>query len=76
MVTKAENSSLGNELVAVQKLFSLAFPNNVASSDYLKCQTTDPVSTSESSVIASEYIDLTSCVQDTHVTLPTLNGYL
>lgn len=74
MITKAENSSLGNELLAVQELFALAFPDDAADCDYLHCQTTDTVTTSESSTNASEFIDLSSCMQDTLVTVPTLNG--
>lgn len=73
MITKAQNSSLGNELIAVQELFALAFPN-AADSGYLHCQTTDTVTASESSTNTFEFIDLSSCMQDTLVTVPTLNG--
>ncbi|KAL8104343.1 uncharacterized protein LOC141678554 isoform X2 [Apium graveolens] len=76
MITKTENSSLGNELIAIQELFALAFPDDAADRDYLHCQTTDTVTTSESSTITSEFIDLSSCMQDTLVTVPTLNGWL
>ncbi|KAK1379313.1 putative Calmodulin [Heracleum sosnowskyi] len=76
MITKAENSSIGKELIAVQELFALAFPNDAADRDYLQCQTTDTLTTSESSTNTSEFIDLSSCMQDTLVTVPTLNGWL
>lgn len=74
MITKAENSALVNELIAVQELFAATFPHPATDRDHLQCQTTDTVTTCESSTSASEFIDLTSCMKDTLVTVPTLNG--
>ncbi|KAL1805286.1 hypothetical protein ACET3Z_028354 [Daucus carota] len=76
MITKAENSALVNELIAVQELFAATFPHHATDRDHLQCQTTDTVTTCESSTSASEFIDLTSCMKDTLVTVPTLNGWL
>ncbi|XP_020532723.1 uncharacterized protein LOC105628398 isoform X2 [Jatropha curcas] len=82
MVTQAENSSLAAELIRVQKLFSLFFPLSEINDDPLSCHTMNSMDNAESSVNkpitcqSSEFIDLSSCMKDTEVTVPTLNGWL
>jgi len=80
MVTQAEESTLVTELIRVQKLFSSFFPLNGNSNDLLAHQMLDSVANAESSVNkpatsqSSEFIDLSCCMQDTEITVPTLNG--
>lgn len=80
MITQGEKSSLATELIRVQKLFSLFFPSDGMCNDLLSCQMTDSVANAESSANkptmsqSSEFIDLSCCMQDTDVTVPTLNG--
>jgi hypothetical protein len=80
MVTQAEESTLVTELIRVQKLFSSFFPLNGNSNDLLSHQMPDSVANAESSVNkpatsqSSEFIDLSCCMQDTEITVPTLNG--
>ncbi|KAH8484295.1 hypothetical protein H0E87_028665 [Populus deltoides] len=82
MVTQAEESNLVTELIRVQKLFSSFFPLNGNSNDLLSHQMLDSVANAESSVNkpatsqSSEFIDLSCCMQDTEITVPTLNGWL
>ncbi|KAJ9189189.1 hypothetical protein P3X46_000515 [Hevea brasiliensis] len=82
MVTQAEESSLVTELIRVQNLFSLFFPLNEMDNDLLSCHMKDTAANAESStnkpIISQspEFIDLSSCMQDTQVTVPTLNGWL
>ncbi|KAG6741345.1 hypothetical protein POTOM_054578 [Populus tomentosa] len=81
MVTQAEESTLVTELIRVQKLFSSFFPLNGNSNDLLSHQMLDSVANAESSINkpatsqSSEFIDLSCCMQDTEITVPTLNGY-
>ncbi|XP_043811601.1 uncharacterized protein LOC110613980 isoform X2 [Manihot esculenta] len=83
MVTQAEESSLVAELLRVQNLFSLFFPLNGLDNDLLSsCHMKDTADNTESSTNkpitswSSEFIDLSSCLQDSQVTVPTLNGWL
>lgn len=83
MVTQAEESSLVAELLRVQNLFSLFFPLNGLDNDLLSsCHMKDTADNTESSTNkpitswSSEFIDLSSCLQDSQVTVPTLNGYI
>lgn len=82
MVTQAEESTLVTELIRVQKLFSSFFPLNGNSNDLLSHQMLDSVVNAESSINkpatsqSSEFIDLSCCMQDTEITVPTLNGWL
>lgn len=79
MVTLAEKSSLGIQLTSVQRLFSSYFPlGGVNNNLWLGNKTDQSVdATSLDSHVAlqsSEFIDLSSCMNDTQVTVPTLNG--
>lgn len=80
MITKGEESSLGNQLIAVQELFAMAFPGDAADNELLRCHTSDSMATADTFTSelnnsqCSEFIDLSSCMQDTLVTVPTLNG--
>lgn len=68
MVTAAEKSPLWMQLQSIQKLFSSPFTPDEVKSDLLQSDSNHVASQS------SEIIDLSSCMQDTDVTLPTLNG--
>lgn len=72
MITEAEESSIGTQLMSVMKLFSLVFPGDAVKNDLVQSNRTDSIANAESSV--GEFIDLSSCMQDTEVTVPTLNG--
>lgn len=80
MITPAEGSSAAMELVSVQKLFSLIFPVDRMNSDPLPCQGIDSISNGKSRIEelvvsqSSELIDLSRCMQETEITIPTLNG--
>ncbi|KAM7489787.1 hypothetical protein LguiB_027271 [Lonicera macranthoides] len=74
MITQAEESSIGTQLMSVMKLFSLVFPGDAVKIDLVQSNRTDSIANVESSV--GEFIDLSSCMHDTEVTVPTLNGWL
>ncbi|XP_044498516.1 uncharacterized protein LOC123220379 [Mangifera indica] len=81
MITITEKSSVGMQLISVQKLFSSLFPLNRLNNDVLSCDRTDDMVKSKSSdepvaSQSSEVIDLSSCLHNTEVTMPTLNGWL
>ncbi|KAJ4905405.1 Uncharacterized protein Rs2_19356 [Raphanus sativus] len=62
MLQQSKESDLGMQLGSIQKLFSSTFPLDGSNND----------ATSQSSLL----IDLTCCLHDTKVTIPTLNGWL
>ncbi|KAG5530779.1 hypothetical protein RHGRI_025678 [Rhododendron griersonianum] len=82
MITHAEESSVAMELVSVQKWFSLIFPVDRMNSDPLPSHRIDSMSSGKSRIEelvmsqSSELIDLSRCMQETEITIPTLNGWL
>lgn len=80
MITQAENSPLGMELASVQKLFSQFFHQDEMKDDLLSCHRPDSTADAQSSTNelltsqSSDFINLSSLMQDTQVTVPTLNG--
>ncbi|WCJ41333.1 hypothetical protein M5689_022211 [Euphorbia peplus] len=84
MVSLAEKCSLAEDLIKVQNLFSSFLPLIETNNELSSCHTidsttncnagssTDKTSTSQS----SGFIDLSSFMQDTQITVPTLNGWL
>lgn len=82
MITQAENSPVGMQLISIQKSFSLLFPEDGIKDDPLPCHRTEYMGDATSSTHelvtsqSSDFIDLSSCMQDTQVTVPTLNGWL
>ncbi|XP_031276935.1 uncharacterized protein LOC116135380 [Pistacia vera] len=81
MITITENSSVGMQLISVQKLFLSFFPLDKMNNDVALCNRIDDKSKSQSSdkpvaSQSSEVIDLSNCLHDTQVTVPTLNGWL
>ncbi|KAJ6370470.1 hypothetical protein OIU76_028700 [Salix suchowensis] len=82
MVTQAEESTLVTELIRVQNLFSSFFPLNGNCNDLESHQMQDRVANAEffdnkpSTSQSSEFIDLSCCMQNTEITVPTLNGWL
>ncbi|XP_052207403.1 uncharacterized protein LOC127811515 isoform X2 [Diospyros lotus] len=82
MITQTEKSSVVMQLLSVQRLFSLIFPVDGIQNETLSYNRTDSVhnsqSTTDEQVISqsSEFIDLSSCMRDKHITVPTLNGWL
>ncbi|XP_040999972.1 uncharacterized protein LOC121246054 [Juglans microcarpa x Juglans regia] len=81
MVT-LEQSPLRMQFVSIQKSFSLLFPQDGMKDDLLPCHGNDYMANDKSSTNellvsqSSDFIDLSSCMQDTQVTVPTLNGWL
>lgn len=82
MITQAEKNPIGMQLVSIQKSFSLLFPQDGMKDDLLSCHREDNMADAKSSTNelitsqSSAFIDLSSCMQDTQVTVPTLNGWL
>ncbi|XP_030969396.1 uncharacterized protein LOC115989716 isoform X1 [Quercus lobata] len=82
MITQAENSPVGMQLISIQKFFSTLFPQDGIKDDLLPCHRTESMGDATSSTHelvtsqSSEFIDLSSCMHDTLVTVPTLNGWL
>ncbi|KAJ6371822.1 hypothetical protein OIU77_002191 [Salix suchowensis] len=82
MVTQAEESTLVTELIRVQNLFSSFFPLNGNCNALESHQMQDRVANAEfsdnkpSTSQSSEFIDLSCCMQNTEITVPTLNGWL
>lgn len=80
MVT-LEQSPLRMQFVSIQKSFSVLFPPDGMKDDLLPCHGNDYMANEKSSTNellvsqSSDFIDLSSCMQDTQVTVPTLNGY-
>ncbi|XP_030969398.1 uncharacterized protein LOC115989716 isoform X3 [Quercus lobata] len=80
MITQAENSPVGMQLISIQKFFSTLFPQDGIKDDLLPCHRTESMGDATSSTHelvtsqSSEFIDLSSCMHDTLVTVPTLNG--
>ncbi|MCD9644312.1 hypothetical protein HAX54_032495, partial [Datura stramonium] len=80
MITQAEESSVAAELILAQKTFSSIFSENGIKTDHLEHQKSEVRANIDSSVykptssLSSEVIDLSECIKDTHVTVPTLNG--
>ncbi|KAK2641877.1 hypothetical protein Ddye_023640 [Dipteronia dyeriana] len=75
MITLIEKSSLGLQLKSVQKLFSSFFPLSGENDDLdhtVNAKSPDVPIASQS----SEFIDISSCMNDTQITVPTLNGWL
>ncbi|CAH8390694.1 unnamed protein product [Eruca vesicaria subsp. sativa] len=70
MVEQSKECSLGMELKLIQKLFSSTFPLDGGNNDTKIAL--DEAKSSQSSL----FIDLSCCLQDTKVTIPTLNGWL
>ncbi|XP_058181493.1 uncharacterized protein LOC131299930 isoform X5 [Rhododendron vialii] len=82
MIMHAKESSVAMELVSVQKWFSLIFPVDRMNSDPLPSHRIDSMSSGKSRIEelvmsqSSELIDLSRCMQETEITIPTLNGIL
>ncbi|XP_009767312.1 uncharacterized protein [Nicotiana sylvestris] len=82
MITQMEESSVGAELVLAQKTFSSVFTEDGIKTDHLEHQKPEVRANTDSSVYestssqSSEAIDLSDCIKETHVTIPTLNGWL
>ncbi|CAN8280073.1 unnamed protein product [Cochlearia groenlandica] len=70
MVEQNKESNLVMQLRSIQNLFSSTFPLNDNNNDTTTAL--DEASASRSSLC----IDLSTCLQDTKVTIPTLNGWL
>ncbi|CAN4119751.1 unnamed protein product [Withania somnifera] len=82
MITQAEESSMAAELVLAQKTFSSVFSDDGINTDVLEHQKPEVRANTDSSAykpttsLSYEVIDLGQCIKDTHVTVPTLNGWL
>ncbi|MFS7988678.1 hypothetical protein Hanom_Chr11g01037721 [Helianthus anomalus] len=69
MVTEVEKISVGAQFISLQKLFFSVFCDDATADDVSDCRllvNNQP----------SDFIDLSRFMQDTPVTLPTLNGWL
>ncbi|CAJ1955552.1 unnamed protein product [Sphenostylis stenocarpa] len=83
MITKIEESQLAMQLVSIQRLFLTIFSpertSDPSPSQEVKC-TDDANATCQSQSLPShsttDCIDLSNCLDNTDVTVPTLNGWL
>ncbi|KAL8214175.1 hypothetical protein R6Q57_003624 [Mikania cordata] len=69
MITEVENISIGAQFISLQKLFFSVFCDDAGTDDVSDCRL--PVSNQ-----LSDFIDLSHFMQDTPVTVPTINGWL
>ncbi|KAI4324317.1 hypothetical protein L6164_023868 [Bauhinia variegata] len=83
MINQKEKSQLVMQLISIQKLFSTLFPlevvNGQSSSQETKyVDNANPANTISGHFASqsSECIDLSNCMENTEVTVPTLNGWL
>ena len=80
MIVQAEKSSVAMQLISVQKWFSVLFPVDEINNDLLPSISTEVMSIANPSISASitsqssDIIDLSSYIEGTQVTVPTLNG--
>ncbi|CAN1335228.1 hypothetical protein LINPERPRIM_LOCUS36673 [Linum perenne] len=66
---------LGNEFLRVQKMFSLLSPRDELEDNAYNVTNGKPATSSNPSTsISDELVDLSSCMQETQITVPTLNG--
>ncbi|XP_047317137.1 uncharacterized protein LOC124920645 isoform X2 [Impatiens glandulifera] len=73
MISLAAKNTMIMELISVQKFFATTFPVNEETNEVLPPpQRTDSTANPSS----SDFIDLSSCLQETEITIPTLNGWL
>ncbi|KAL8479556.1 hypothetical protein ACS0TY_026454 [Phlomoides rotata] len=73
MMTAAEKSPAILQLLSAQKFFSSVFHADGVTIDHLQRHTTG---SSHDGNAASEIINLSLCLQESDVTIPTLNGWL
>ncbi|XP_042482555.1 uncharacterized protein LOC122062954 isoform X2 [Macadamia integrifolia] len=82
MVIQTEQNLVATELKEIQKFFLSVFPVDGTNKGLLPCARKDHLVDEKSPVggvitsQSSEFIDLSDCMQDVHVTVPTLNGWL
>ncbi|KAL8130229.1 hypothetical protein V2J09_019384 [Rumex salicifolius] len=82
MVTEVDENSVAMQLISVQKFFSSIFSGSGVNYNALHHHINDSegIAKASSSKLAtskfSEVIDLSCCLQDSQVTIPTLNGWL
>lgn len=77
MISTALQSSAIKDLVSVQKFFSLVFTSDGVSTVALHGQNEDRQQYAKSPSKPCQFLevlDLSSCMQDNQITIPTLNG--
>ncbi|KAH6816052.1 hypothetical protein C2S53_011808 [Perilla frutescens var. hirtella] len=79
IMTQAEKSPTMMQLLSAQKLFASVFHVDKVSSDHLQSHETYNIGSSldgDAASQSSELVDLSYCLQESDVTIPTLNGWL
>ncbi|KAK8986148.1 hypothetical protein V6N11_082428 [Hibiscus sabdariffa] len=81
MTTLDDKNLLGMQLMSIQKLFSLYFPlegvrNDLLPPDRVELQADSKSLSEPINTRSSLLMDLSSCMHDTEVTVPTINGWL
>ncbi|KAK4799824.1 hypothetical protein SAY86_025189 [Trapa natans] len=82
MITQSESSLAGVQLVSILNLFARHFPleENGRIQPCNRTDETDSINSPDgetwSSSQSSDVIDLSSCMKDTKISIPTLNGWL
>lgn len=80
MITEIERSDVGAQFISLQKLFSSVFCDDATTNDVSECgkASTSNTESSDSQLRVtnqpSDIIDLSHFMQNTLVTVPTLNG--
>ncbi|CAN0891324.1 Multiprotein-bridging factor 1b [Linum grandiflorum] len=77
MVSQNQNCSLGAEFLRLMKIFSLLSSHDEVEDDAEAVANGKPsTSTNASTSFSAGLVDLSSCMQGTQITVPTLNGWL
>lgn len=77
MITQIEESQLAMQLVSIQRLFLTVFsPEEPKSADDPKANANANAACQSSSSPSAHCIDLSNCMDNTDITVPTLNGWL
>lgn len=75
MITQIEESQLAMQLVSIQRLFLTVFsPEEPKSADDPKANANANAACQSSSSPSAHCIDLSNCMDNTDITVPTLNG--
>ena len=75
MITQIEESQLAMQLVSIQRLLLTVFsPEEPKSADDPKANANANATCQSSSSPSAHCIDLSNCMDNTDITVPTLNG--
>ncbi|GAB2288193.1 hypothetical protein Dimus_022534 [Dionaea muscipula] len=82
MITNPHETSVAMELLSIQRLFSSVFTHSGINNDFLDSQRDNGMSGAECNasefheVQLNQLVDMSFCMKDCNITIPTLNGWL